>query len=168
LASARIRRQSRLLARSMCRITSIRLYSSWEPLNEPRATRFLPAARNYLRFIRAATAWRSHLSCGSVPAMNTSIILGRPSSSNGIDTTEQDENVPPRTGVPGSVQQVGAGAVLHNMLHHFQQPGQRCRSHARTDTVSSTANQKGRDSESFRRRNDRTKRGGVRLSNKAI
>lgn len=38
---------------------------------------------------------------------------------------ERHQNVPPRTGTLGGVQQVGAGAAPHNVLHYFEQPGQR-------------------------------------------
>ena len=47
---------------------------------------------------------------------------------------EQHENVPPRAGMLGGVQQVGAGAAPHQALHDFQQPGQRRRGYARADT----------------------------------
>ncbi len=47
---------------------------------------------------------------------------------------QQHKNVPPGTSMLGRVQQVGAGTAPHEVLHHFQQPGQYRRAYARTDT----------------------------------
>ena len=57
---------------------------------------------------------------------------------------EQHQNVPPRAGMLGGVQQVGAGTAPHHVLHHFQQPGQRGRAMPVPVPVSSTASQNAR------------------------